>query len=87
MLNPLHYLKNSRDKRLKHELHIEENGMVTVREQLPEQLTELSEETTVEHAAETQIGLASWLDRVREILDGAELEQLEKVAHLTLQKS
>ncbi|USP39973.1 bifunctional (p)ppGpp synthetase/guanosine-3',5'-bis(diphosphate) 3'-pyrophosphohydrolase [Acinetobacter sp. XS-4] len=60
--------------------------MVTVREQLPEQLTELSEETTVEHAAETQIGLASWLDRVREILDGAKLEQLEQVAHLTLQK-
>ncbi|HCW4520118.1 TPA: bifunctional (p)ppGpp synthetase/guanosine-3',5'-bis(diphosphate) 3'-pyrophosphohydrolase [Acinetobacter baumannii] len=60
--------------------------MVTVREQLPEQLTELSEETTVEHAAETQVGLASWLDRVREILDGAELRQLEEVAHLTLQK-
>lgn len=60
--------------------------MVTVREQLPEQLTELSEETTVEHAAETQAGLASWLDRVREILDGAELKQLEEVAHLTLQK-
>ncbi|ENY3803685.1 bifunctional (p)ppGpp synthetase/guanosine-3',5'-bis(diphosphate) 3'-pyrophosphohydrolase [Acinetobacter baumannii] len=60
--------------------------MVTVREQLPEQLTELSEETTVEHAAETQFGLASWLDRVREILDGAELKQLEEVAHLTLQK-
>lgn len=60
--------------------------MVTVREQLPEQLTELSEETTVEHAAETQVGLASWLDRVREILDGAELTQLEEVAHLTLQK-
>ncbi|MCJ1577271.1 RelA/SpoT family protein, partial [Acinetobacter baumannii] len=53
---------------------------------LPEQLTELSEETTVEHAAETQVGLASWLDRVREILDGAELKQLEEVAHLTLQK-
>ncbi|EPG7655065.1 TPA: bifunctional (p)ppGpp synthetase/guanosine-3',5'-bis(diphosphate) 3'-pyrophosphohydrolase [Acinetobacter baumannii] len=60
--------------------------MVTVREQLPEQLTELSEETTVEHAAETQVGLASWLDLVREILDGAELKQLEEVAHLTLQK-
>ncbi|MFY5869630.1 RelA/SpoT family protein [Acinetobacter baumannii] len=60
--------------------------MVSVREQLPEQLTELSEETTVEHAAETQVGLASWLDRVREILDGAELKQLEEVAHLTLQK-
>lgn len=60
--------------------------MVTVREQLPEQLTELTEETTVEHAAETQVGLASWLDRVREILDGAELKQLEEVAHLTLQK-
>lgn len=60
--------------------------MDTVREQLPEQLTELSEETTVEHAAETQVGLASWLDRVREILDGAELKQLEEVAHLTLQK-
>ncbi|MDY7208056.1 bifunctional (p)ppGpp synthetase/guanosine-3',5'-bis(diphosphate) 3'-pyrophosphohydrolase [Acinetobacter baumannii] len=60
--------------------------MVTVREQLPEQLTELSEETTVEHAAETQVGLASWLDRVREILDGAELKQLKEVAHLTLQK-
>ncbi|OIH16109.1 GTP pyrophosphokinase [Acinetobacter baumannii] len=60
--------------------------MVTVREQLPEQLTELSEEMTVEHAAETQVGLASWLDRVREILDGAELKQLKEVAHLTLQK-
>ncbi|EPL1240066.1 RelA/SpoT family protein [Acinetobacter baumannii] len=60
--------------------------MVIVREQLPEQLTELSEETTVEHAAEIQVGLASWLDRVREILDGAELKQLEEVAHLTLQK-
>ncbi|EYD11622.1 relA/SpoT family protein [Acinetobacter baumannii 44362_2] len=46
----------------------------------------MSEETTVEHAAETQVGLASWLDRVREILDGAELKQLEEVAHLTLQK-
>ncbi|ENW08263.1 RelA/SpoT family protein [Acinetobacter beijerinckii] len=60
--------------------------MVTVREQLPEQLHELSEETTVEHAAEAQRGLISWLDRVRDILDGAELKQLQQVAELTLAK-
>jgi GTP pyrophosphokinase len=44
--------------------------MVTVREQLPERLNELSEETTVEHAAEAQM-IWQWLDRVRDILDGA----------------
>lgn len=48
--------------------------MVTVREQLPGRLHELSEEATVEHAAEAQSSLVSWLDRVRDILDGAELE-------------
>ncbi|AXQ23479.1 bifunctional (p)ppGpp synthetase/guanosine-3',5'-bis(diphosphate) 3'-pyrophosphohydrolase [Acinetobacter wuhouensis] len=60
--------------------------MVTVREQLPDQLNELSEEATVEHAAEAQHALATWLDRVRGILDGAELKQLEQVAQLVLQK-
>lgn len=60
--------------------------MVTVREQLPGQLNELSEEATVEHAAEAQTALATWLDRVRAILDGAELKQLEEVARLVLQK-
>ncbi|MDN8156358.1 bifunctional (p)ppGpp synthetase/guanosine-3',5'-bis(diphosphate) 3'-pyrophosphohydrolase [Acinetobacter baumannii] len=60
--------------------------MVTVREQLPEQLTELSEEKNVEHDDETKGGLAEGLDRVSEILEGAELKQLEEVAHLTLQK-
>ncbi|WP_019385189.1 RelA/SpoT family protein [Acinetobacter venetianus] len=60
--------------------------MVTVREQLPGPLHELSEETTVEHAAEAQSGLVSWLDRVRDILEGAELKQLEKVAQLTLER-
>ena len=60
--------------------------MVTVREQLPGRLTELSEETTVEHAAEAQIDLASWLNRVRGILDGAELKHFEEVAHHILQK-
>ena len=60
--------------------------MVTVREQLPGRLHELSEETTVEHAAEAQRGLVSWLDRVRDILDGAELKQLQQVAELTLAK-
>ena len=54
--------------------------MVTVREQLPDQLNELSEEATVEHADEAQQALATWLDRVRGILDGAELKQLEEVA-------
>lgn len=60
--------------------------MVTVREQLPGRFDELSEETTVEHAAEAQQGLATWLDRVRTILDGAELKQLEEVAQTVLQK-
>ncbi|WP_296277520.1 bifunctional (p)ppGpp synthetase/guanosine-3',5'-bis(diphosphate) 3'-pyrophosphohydrolase [uncultured Acinetobacter sp.] len=60
--------------------------MVTVREQLPDQLSELSDEATVEHADEAQQALATWLDRVRGILDGAELIQLEEVAQLVLQK-
>ena len=60
--------------------------MVTVREQLPGRLTELSEETTVEHAAEAQQGLATWLERARTILDGIELKQLEEVAQFVLQK-
>ncbi len=60
--------------------------MVTVREQLPEQLNELSEEATVEHAVEAQQALATWLNRVRGILDGAELDQLQEVAQLVLQK-
>jgi len=58
--------------------------MVTVREQLPERLSELAEETTVEHAEKTQLDLATWVKRVGDILDGAELKQLEKVAQLTL---
>ena len=60
--------------------------MVTVREQLPGRLTELSEETTVEHAAEAQLGLATWLDRARLILDGIELKLLEEVAQFVLKK-
>ena len=60
--------------------------MVTVREQLPGRLTELSEETTVEHAAEAQQGLATWLERARTILDGIELKQLEEVAQFVLRK-
>ncbi len=58
--------------------------MVTVREQLPERLSELAEETTVEHAEKTRLDLAAWVKRVGDILDGAELKQLEKVAQLTL---
>ncbi|WP_347456205.1 bifunctional (p)ppGpp synthetase/guanosine-3',5'-bis(diphosphate) 3'-pyrophosphohydrolase [Acinetobacter thermotolerans] len=60
--------------------------MVTVREQLPGRLNELSQETTVEHADQAQQDLTEWLDRVRGILDGAPLKQLEEVAHLTLEK-
>lgn len=60
--------------------------MVTVRELLPERLTELSDEATVEHAAQAQDGLTSWLDRVRDIFGGAELKQLEQVAQLALKK-
>lgn len=59
-------------------------GMVTVREQLPERLTQLSEETAVEHALQQQ-DLAEWLNRVRQQTD-AELIQLEEVAHRTLDK-
>ena len=44
--------------------------MVTVREQLPGRLNELSQEATVEHAEQAQQDLTEWLDRVRGILDG-----------------
>ncbi|MEG2266594.1 MAG: RelA/SpoT family protein, partial [Acinetobacter sp.] len=60
--------------------------MVTVREQLPGRLNELSQETTVEHAEQAHQDLTEWLDRVRGILDGAPLTQLEEVAHLTLER-
>lgn len=60
--------------------------MVTVREQLPGRLNELSEETTVEHAEQARQDLAEWLDRVRGIYDGAALEQLQRVANYTLKK-
>ncbi|WOE31246.1 MULTISPECIES: bifunctional (p)ppGpp synthetase/guanosine-3',5'-bis(diphosphate) 3'-pyrophosphohydrolase [unclassified Acinetobacter] len=60
--------------------------MVTVREQLPGRLNELSEETTVEHAEQARQDIAKWLDRVRGILDGAALKRLEDVANYTLQK-
>ncbi len=59
--------------------------MVTVREQLPGRLNELSQEATVEHADQALHDLAEWLDRVRGIL-GAPLKQLEEVAHFTLKK-
>ncbi|ODN55676.1 GTP pyrophosphokinase [Acinetobacter sp. 51m] len=60
--------------------------MVTVREQLPGRLNELSQETTVEHAEQAHQDLTEWLDRVRGILDDAPLTQLEEVAHLTLER-
>ena len=60
--------------------------MVTVREQLPGRLNELSQETTVEHAEQAHHDLTEWLDRVRGILDGAPLQQLEDVAPLTLER-
>ncbi len=59
--------------------------MVTVREQLPGRLNELSLEATVEHADQALHDFAEWLERVRGLL-GAPLKQLEEVAHLTLQK-
>jgi GTP pyrophosphokinase len=37
--------------------------MVTVREQLPGRLNELSQETTVEHAEQAHQDLTEWLDR------------------------
>ncbi len=60
--------------------------MVTVRELLPARLSELAEETSVEHAEEAQQGLVSWLDRVSKILGGVELDQLAAVAQLVLDK-
>lgn len=60
--------------------------MVTVRELLPAQLSELAEETTVEHAVEAQQGLISWLGRVREILGESELKQLAAAGQLLLDK-
>lgn len=58
--------------------------MVTVREQLPERLTKLTEETAVSYALQ-QKDLAEWLDRVR-LQTGGELKQLECVAKHTLEK-
>ncbi len=53
--------------------------MVTVREQLPGRLNELSQEATVEHAEQAQHDLAEWLDRVRSILDDAKLSNSKKL--------
>ena len=60
--------------------------MVTVREQIPGRLNDLSEETTVEHAAQAREDIAIWLNQVRGILDGAVLQRLEQVANYTLQQ-
>lgn len=57
--------------------------MVTVREQLPERLTQ-STETVAGHALQ-QRDLADWLDRVREQTNSP-LIRLEKVSKATLQK-
>ena len=59
--------------------------MVTVREQLPHQLTELAEESAVLHATEMQQALNAWLERVKTQLVTADLAQLERVAQYVLQ--
>lgn len=55
--------------------------MVTVREQLPPQLAELSNEMLQQHALDI---LQFWLERVRE--DGQPLKKLEQVARYVLKK-
>ncbi len=60
--------------------------MVTVREQLPGRLNELSQETTVEHAEQAQQDLTEWLDRVRGILDGRTLNAARRSCPLNLRK-
>ncbi len=59
--------------------------MVTVREQLPHQLTELADESAVLHATEMQQALTVWLNKVKTQLTTADLAQLERVAQYTLQ--
>lgn len=58
--------------------------MVTVREQLPERLTQFAEETAVGNALQ-QEDLTQWLNRVR-LQTGSELKQLEDVAKYVLKK-
>ncbi|AOA59176.1 RelA/SpoT family protein [Acinetobacter larvae] len=60
--------------------------MVTVRELLPARLGELPVDATVEHTEKAQQGLASWLERVREIQDGQAFNRLPAVAELVLQR-
>lgn len=59
--------------------------MVTVREQLPHQLTELVDESAELYATEMQLALAEWLERVKTQLVAADLAQLQRVAQFTLQ--
>ncbi|GAA5019362.1 bifunctional (p)ppGpp synthetase/guanosine-3',5'-bis(diphosphate) 3'-pyrophosphohydrolase [Acinetobacter puyangensis] len=59
--------------------------MVTVREELPGRLNQLSVVTTGEHAAETQIDLVAWLDRLKHNNDFQDLDLLEHACHLALE--
>ena len=58
--------------------------MVTVREELPGRLNELSVATTGEHAAETQIDLVAWLKRIEQ-LNGQPLDLLKQASHCALE--
>ncbi len=58
--------------------------MVTVREELPGRLNELSVATTGEHAAETQIDLVAWLERIEQ-LNGQSLDLLKQASHCALE--
>jgi GTP pyrophosphokinase len=60
--------------------------MVTVREQLPGRLTQVSVVTTGEHAAETHIDLVAWLERLKQQNNNFEhLEALQNACHLALE--
>ncbi len=60
--------------------------MVTVREELPGRLNQFSAVTTGEHAAETQIDLVAWLNRLQDQYAFESLDQLEQACHLTLDR-
>ncbi|KAA8731628.1 bifunctional (p)ppGpp synthetase/guanosine-3',5'-bis(diphosphate) 3'-pyrophosphohydrolase [Acinetobacter qingfengensis] len=59
--------------------------MVTVREQLPGRLNQVSAVTTGEHAAETQIDLVAWLERLKQQNNNfQDLDALHRASHLAL---
>ena len=60
--------------------------MVTVRKELPGRLNQFSAATASENAAETQIDLEAWLQRLKQEDAFSNIASLEQACYLTLER-